>query len=98
MPKAGGVFSALGLLYSNLEASETAPLLSLLAEVPLQAAEQLFLQLQKKITKTSGGDAEKITFKRFADLRFQGQAYELNIPFQNNFLNEEELKRLASSF
>ncbi|MED5301092.1 MAG: hydantoinase/oxoprolinase family protein [Pseudomonadota bacterium] len=98
VPKAGGVFSALGLLYSNLEASETAPLLSLLAEVPIQAAEQLFLQMQKKITKTIGGDAEKITFKRFADLRFQGQAYELNIPFQNSFLNEEELKRLASSF
>ena len=98
VPKAGGVFSALGLLYSNLEASETAPLLSLLAEVPLQAAEQLFLQLQKKITKTIGGDAEKITFKKFADLRFQGQAYELNIPFQNSSLDEEELKNLASSF
>ena len=98
VPKAGGVFSALGLLYSNLEASETAPFLSLLAEVPLQAAEQLFLQMQKKITKTVGGDAEKITFKKFADLRFQGQAYELNIPFQNSFLNEEELTNLASSF
>ena len=98
VPKAGGVFSALGLLYSNLEASETAPLLSLLAEVPLQAAEQLFLQMQKKIAKTIGGDAEKITFKKFADLRFQGQAYELNIPFQNSSLDEEELKNLASSF
>ena len=98
VPKAGGVFSALGLLYSNLEASETAPLLSLLAKVPIQLAEQLFLQLQKKITKTIGGDAEKITFKKFADLRFQGQAYELNIPFQNSFLNEEELRNLASSF
>lgn len=98
VPKAGGVFSALGLLYSDLEASETAPFLSLLAEVPLKAAEQLFLQLQKKITKTIGGDAEKITFKKFADLRFQGQAYELNIPFQNSFLNKEELKKLASSF
>ena len=98
VPKAGGVFSALGLLYSNLEASETAPLLSLLAEVPLQAAEQLFLQMQKKITKTVGGDAEEITFKKFADLRFQGQAYELNIPFQNSVLNEEELTNLASSF
>ena len=98
VPKAGGVFSALGLLYTNLEASETAPFLSLLAEVPLQAAEQRFLQLQKKITKTIGGDAEKITFKKFADLRFQGQAYELNIPFQNSFLNKEELKKLASSF
>ena len=98
VPKAGGVFSALGLLYSNLEASETAPLLSLLTEVPLQAAEQLFLQMQKKITKTIGGDVQKITFKKFADLRFQGQAYELNIPFQNSFLNEEELTNLASSF
>jgi len=98
VPKAGGVFSALGLLYSNLEASETAPLLSLLTEVPLQAAEQLFLQMQKKITKTIGGDVQKITFKKFADLRFQGQAYELNIPFQNSSLNEEELTNLASSF
>ena len=36
VPKAGGVFSALGLLCSNLEASETAPLLSLLARCPFR--------------------------------------------------------------
>ena len=47
VPKAGGVFSALGLLYSNLEASETAPLL-FISGGALQVAEQLFLQMQKK--------------------------------------------------
>ena len=98
VPKAGGVFSALGLLYSNLEASETAPLLSLLDDTPIDSAEGIFFELQKKIRKTIGGDSKEITFKRFADLRFKGQAYELIIPFQKPNLNQKELKNLAKTF
>ena len=98
VPKAGGVFSALGLLYSNLEASETAPLLSLLDDTPIDSAEGIFFELQKKIKKTIGGDPKEITFKRFADLRFKGQAYELIIPFQKPNLNQKELKNLSKTF
>ena len=98
VPKAGGVFSALGLLYSNLEASETAPLLSLLDDTPIDSAEGIFFELQEKIRKTIGGDPKEITFKRFADLRFKGQAYELIIPFQKPNLNQKELKNLSKTF
>ena len=98
VPKAGGVFSALGLLYSNLETSETAPLLSLLDDTPIDSAEGIFFELQEKIRKTIGGDPKEITFKRFADLRFKGQAYELIIPFQKPNLNQKELKNLAKTF
>ena len=98
VPKAGGVFSALGLLYSNLETSETAPLLSLLDDTPIDSAEGIFFELQKKIKKTIGGDPKEITFKRFADLRFKGQAYELIIPFQKPNLNQKELKNLSKTF
>ena len=98
VPKAGGVFSALGLLYSNLETSETAPLLSLLDDTPIDSAEGIFFELQKKIRKTIGGDPKEITFKRFADLRFKGQAYELIIPFQKPNLNQKELKNLSKTF
>ncbi len=98
VPKAGGVFSALGLLYSNLETSETAPLLSLLDDTPIDSAEGIFFELQEKIRKTIGGDPKEITFKRFADLRFKGQAYELIIPFQKPNLNQKELKNLSKTF
>ena len=98
VPKAVGVFSALGLLYSNLETSETAPLLSLLDDTPIDSAEGVFFELQEKIRKTIGGDPKEITFKRFADLRFKGQAYELIIPFQKPNLNQKELKNLSKTF
>ena len=89
VPKAGGVLVRLGC--GNLEASETAPLLSLLAEVPLRQRKRLHC-ICKKITKTIGGDVEG-TFKSLLTL---GSKVKLVIkyPFQNSSLDEEELKIL----
>ena len=74
VPLAAGVFSAVGLLYSNLEVNETTPLLSLVKSTPLDVAEQAYVNLANKITKIIGGEKDKIKFTRFADLRFKGQA------------------------
>ena len=98
IPIAGGVFSAVGLLFSNLEVNETAPLLSLLRELNLEQAEQAFEDLINRITTTIGGNQAKIQFQRFADLRFQGQAYELTISFGDGSLNQALLKDLAQRF
>ena len=99
VPLAAGVFSAVGLLYSNLEVNETAPLLTLIESVPLDIAEQTFGNLENKITKIIGGDKSEIEFTRFADVRFKGQAYEITVSFENdNVLTRKEFDELANRF
>jgi len=99
VPLAAGVFSAVGLLYSNLEVNETAPLLTLIESVPLDIAEQAYGNLENKITKIIGGDKSEIEFTRFADVRFKGQAYEITVSFENdNVLTRKEFDKLANRF
>ena len=99
VPLAAGVFSAVGLLYSNLEVNETAPLLTLIESVPLDIAEQAYGNLENKITKIIGGDKSEIEFTRFADVRFRGQAYEITVSFENdNVLTRKEFDKLANRF
>ncbi len=81
LPVAAGVFSALGLLFSNLEMNETAPFLHLAAKAPLDEAERRYAALAERIAAVVGGPREDIRFSRQADVRFAGQAYELTVPF-----------------
>ena len=81
LPVAAGVFSALGLLFSNLEMNETAPFLHLAAGAPLDEAEREYAALAERIAAVVGGPREHIRFSPQADVRFAGQAYELTVPF-----------------
>ena len=81
LPVAAGVFSALGLLFSNLEMNETVPFLHLAADAPLDEAERRYAALAERIAAVVGGPREEIRFSRQADVRFAGQAYELTVPF-----------------
>ena len=81
LPVAAGVFSALGLLFSNLEMNETVPFLHLAEDAPLDEAERRYGALAKRIAAVVGGPHEEIRFARLADVRFAGQAYELTVPF-----------------
>ena len=81
LPVAAGVFSALGLLFSNLEMNETAPFLHLATNAPLDEAERRYAELAARIAAVVGGPREAIRFSRRADVRFAGQAYELTVPF-----------------
>ena len=81
LPVAAGVFSALGLLFSNLEMNETVPFLHPAADAPLDEAERRYEALAERIAAVVGGPREEIAFARQADVRFAGQAYELTVPF-----------------
>ena len=81
LPVAAGVFSALGLLFSNLEMNETVPFLHPAEDAPLDEAERRYAELAHRIAAVVGGRREEIRFSRQADVRFTGQAYELTVPF-----------------
>jgi len=83
VPVGAGVFSALGLLFSDFKVNETAPFLHLVKDMPLDEMERRFAALAERITKIVGG-AAAITFERQADVRFAGQAYELTVPLPDD--------------
>ena len=62
VPLAAGVFSAVGLLHSNLEVNETAPFLSLVSSIHIDSAKQAYANLANKITKIIGGKNGEIEF------------------------------------
>ena len=94
LPVAAGVFSALGLLFSNLEMNETVPFLHLAENAPLDEAERRYAALAERIAAVVGGPREEIEFARQADVRFAGQAYELTVPF--NAAGEERADRASN--
>ena len=99
VPLAAGVFSAVGLLHSNLEVNETAPFLSLVSSIHIDSAKQAYANLANKITKIIGGKNSEIEFNKFADMRFKGQAYELTVPLEcSGELTMDEFENLAMRF
>ena len=83
VPPVPGVFSALGLLYSDAEQefSQTVMIRADAAQPDLVAAAFDTLEAEARAAMVADGfPAEAVTVERLADLRYAGQAYELTIP------------------
>jgi len=80
VPLGAGVFSAVGLLFSNLELNETAPFLELATGAPVDKAQAVLNELKARILAVLGVPEEKLSFEPQADARFRGQAFELTVP------------------
>jgi len=80
VPPAPGVFSALGLLFSDTEHETVRTLMLRGAEVTAAALEGALATVEAEATDhlVAAGDAT-VTVMRFADVRYAGQAYELPV-------------------
>jgi N-methylhydantoinase A len=96
VPRAAGVFSAIGLLCSEFKMDETAPFHYPVMDSPLDRAEHVFTALEDRIASMLG-ERLLIRFEHFADARFTGQAFELTIPFPGP-LDRVGLTRLCADF
>lgn len=76
VPRASGVLSALGLAISDLRRDYVRALLCDLAGLDRPGVEAAFVELER----LAAGDLENPSFRRLADLRYQGQAFELTVP------------------
>ncbi len=82
IPPAAGVFSAVGLLDSDIQATESRAFLRDLREVAEAGIEELFDELQSQVAEQLGAPPDTIDFRRAAMIRYAGQAFELEIPFE----------------
>jgi len=83
VPPVPGVFSALGLLYSDAEQEFSRTVMIRAEGADADAVAAAFDSLEAEAREAMVADgfpAEEVTVERLADLRYAGQAYELSVP------------------
>jgi N-methylhydantoinase A len=91
VPRAAGVFSALGLLRSDVEQEFVRPSRRRAGELDDAGLAALFGQIKddaSRVLSAEGYDLTVAEFRFAADLRYVGQAYELTVPAQRFALAE----------
>ena len=95
VPLNPGVFSAFGLLLSNIEHEVTRALLRRLVDLDIDELNTIYAELEESVERVMAGEgygAGEATLSRSIDLRYTEQAHELTVAF------ESDLARLAQSF
>ena len=83
VPPSPGVFSAFGLLLSDAEHGVQRALPGQLSQFSAKEVEQAFIELESEVGEVfseEGYSCEEIKVKRYADLRYREQGYELTMP------------------
>ena len=83
VPPVPGVFSALGLLYSDVEQEFVRTVMIRAEGADAETVAAAFDSLEAEAREAmiaDGFPAEAVTVERLADLRYAGQAYELTVP------------------
>ena len=84
VPAQPGLFSALGMLASDVAVDASETLLLPWSDLVLQAMEPAFLRMEEETGRTleaEGFPEGERTFERRVDLRYQGQSFEIGVPF-----------------
>ncbi len=96
-----GVFSAWGLLATDIRHDLVHTDITLLSKENLEKINASYEKLEKEITeifKQEGITPEKIVYHRFADMRYFGQEHTVKVPIMGNTIKEEDLPTIAERF
>jgi N-methylhydantoinase A len=88
VPAYPGALSALGILISDVVKDHSRTVLLRATELPRKRLEHLYSELQREIDAELRGERwpGKVQFERSADLRYQGQGYEISLPYGSDLL------------
>ena len=98
VPPAAGVFSAVGLLFADIEMSRTRAFLRRLDETDASELEAAFRALEEEVTRRLDTPAEEIVVTRQVAARYAGQAFELIVPVDLVALRCRGVASLAEAF
>jgi len=99
VPLAPGVFTTMGLLAADIKFDFVRTHVSRLEEVDLKVVSGLYEEMEQEgmnVLKAAG--AIKTEFVKNVDMRYAGQAYELNVPLPSEVLTETTVKPLEKAF
>jgi N-methylhydantoinase A len=101
VPLYPGVYSAIGLLMSDVKHDYVQSRMALLAGFPPEAVEGIFASLTRQATddlRSDGFAADQIHIERALDLRYAGQGYEITLPFPAGAITAAGLVALRQAF
>jgi len=98
VPPAAGVFSALGLLFADIELNESRACLRRLDALADEEAGRIYDQLASVIAGRLGRNSGQIAFQRLADLRYSGQAFEITVAVPEGDFDAMVRKELGRRF
>lgn len=101
VPPYPGITSAMGLLTTDLKYDEIRTQFQKSGSVDLLRLNADFLAMERKLAAQYAADhvpKAKVSFKRFADLRYVGQGYELKIPVPDGRLTARAISGVWDAF
>ncbi len=98
VPPAAGVFSAFGLLYSDVEFAQSQGLLVALADADPTVIERAFGVLEHSVLHHLARPADRVRLRRRADIRYTGQAFELTVDVPGGPFDAAAIDALTAAF
>lgn len=103
IPKQASVFSAFGLLMADIRRTRSLTRIISANGANLKEFESIYVQLQTEIKEAlvlEGGSIENAIIEKSCDMRYVGQAYEINVPFpeHSRAINTQTMEELCHLF
>ena len=84
LPAGAGVFSALGLLFADVETNVSAAFLKRLDQIVPADIDAIYANLISDVAHELDRTTSELNIMRLADLRYAGQAFELTVPLASD--------------
>ena len=101
VPPHPGLFSAFGLISANIEHYGIRTVFEKTADADLNLLQTMLREMEDASRETllgQGFEVEAVQVRRYVDLRYVGQAYELSLEIPEGPFTEDSLKRLEQLF
>ena len=100
-PPGAGVASALGALVAPIAFSVGRTYLTRLSEADWDAINRLYRDLEAEALeelRSAGVDSAEVTFRRWAEMRLEGQYHEIEVPLPGGELGPDQLTTIRAAF
>ncbi len=101
VPPSAGVFSSVGLLYSDVEYHLSRTYRQLIDSLDVAALAEVWTGLETQARDKLAADGfrpDQMTLSRFAKLHYRGQAYELSVSIPDGPITAATAERLSAGF
>jgi N-methylhydantoinase A len=101
VPVASSVFSAWGMLMTDLRHDYIQTFIKRLNEIDVKQLNKEWTKLESKATaqyQDEGVKADRVMFSRFADMRYLGQEHTVKVPIPEGELTEDTIKEVVHRF
>ncbi|MBM7855063.1 N-methylhydantoinase A [Desulfohalotomaculum tongense] len=101
VPVAGSVFSAWGMLMTDLRSDFVQTYIKRFNEVDLDQLNKEWKIIEEEALaqyQSQGIEQDKVIFSRYADMRYLGQEHTVKVPVPNGEMDEETVKEVISRF